>query len=40
MTYSINGIQKFIYSEINGILIDNYVESELFLQVRYEPITI
>lgn len=29
IAYSVNGINKFIYSEINGILIDNFVSSNL-----------
>lgn len=40
IAYSVNSLNKFIYSEINGILIDNFLSAQLNLTIQYEPFTV
>lgn len=37
--YSVNGNMKLIYSQINGILVDNYLAVQPTLCVSYTPLT-
>ena len=37
--YNINEQKKLIYSEVNGILVDNFLRLQPTLKIEYTPLT-